>query len=95
MPVTLNEVEKIAKLAKLSFSEKEKEMFVQQFNQILLYMEKLNELDTENVPPTTHVLDLKNVLRKDEVIPWLTQEEAMANAPKQKDGFFSVPKVIG
>ncbi len=95
MPVTLNEVEKIAKLAKLSFSEKEKEMFVQQFNQILLYMEKLNELDTENVPPTTHVLDLKNVLRKDEAIPWLTQEEAMANAPKQKDGFFSVPKVIG
>ena len=95
MPVTLNEVEKIAKLAKLSFSEKEKEMFVQQFNQILLYMEKLNELDTENVPATTHVLDLKNVLRKDEVIPWLTQEEAMANAPKQKDGFFSVPKVIG
>jgi len=95
MSVKLDEVEKIAKLAKLSFSEEEKEMFVQQFNQILLYMEKLNELDTENVPPTTHVLDLKNVLRKDEVIPWPAQEELLANAPKQKDGYFSVPKVIG
>jgi aspartyl-tRNA(Asn)/glutamyl-tRNA(Gln) amidotransferase subunit C len=95
MSVTIEEVEKIANLARLAFSEEEKEKFVQQFNQILLYMQKLNELDTEKVSPTTHVLDMNNVMREDKVSPWLSQEEALANAPKKKNGFFSVPKVIG
>ncbi len=95
MSVTLQEVENIARLAKLSFSEEEKEKFTVQFNQILGYIEKLNELDTDNVEPTDHVLDLYNVFREDEVKTWLTQEEALANAPNAKHGFFSVPKVIG
>ena len=95
MSVTLQEVEKIAQLAKLSFSEEEKQKFTEQFNQILAYMEKLNELDTENVEPTAHVLELKNVMRRDEVKEWLSQEEALRNAPRKKDGYFSVPKVIG
>ena len=95
MSVTLQQVESIAALAKLTFSEEEKETFVEQFNQILQYMEKLDELDTENVEPTYNVLDLKNVTRADIVKPWLSQEEALANAPKSKHGFFSVPKVIG
>lgn len=95
MSVTLQDVEHIAKLAKLSFSDQEKNKFVQQFNQILDYMEKLNELDTSNVEPTFNVLNLQNILRKDKVKTWLTQEEALANAPKTKHGFFSVPKVIG
>jgi aspartyl-tRNA(Asn)/glutamyl-tRNA(Gln) amidotransferase subunit C len=95
MSVTLQQVESIAALAKLTFSDEEKETFVDQFNQILKYMEKLNELDTENVEPTYNVLDLKNVTRADVAKPWLTQEEALANAPKSKHGFFSVPKVIG
>jgi aspartyl-tRNA(Asn)/glutamyl-tRNA(Gln) amidotransferase subunit C len=95
MSVTLQQVESIATLAKLTFSDEEKETFVEQFNQILKYMEKLNELDTENVEPTYNVLDLKNVTRADVAKPWLTQEEALANAPKSKHGFFSVPKVIG
>jgi len=95
MSVTIEEVENIARLAKLSFSDEEKIKFTEQFNQILQYMEKLNELDTENVPPTFHVLELYNVFREDKVKPWLTQEEALHNAPKKKDGFFSVPKVIG
>ncbi len=95
MAVSIKDVEKIAKLAKLSFSEEEKETFTQQFNQILSYMEQLDELDTENIEPTAHVLDLKNVMRADKTATWLTQEEAVANAPKSKNGFFSVPKVIG
>ncbi len=95
MGVTVKEVENIARLAKLSFSEEEIEEFTEQFNQILAYVEKLNELDTTEVPPTYHVLDLSNVMRPDKVRPWLTQEEALANAPKKKSGFFSVPKVIG
>ena len=95
MSVTLEQVDTIARLAKLEFSEQEKETFVQQFNQILEYMEKLDELNTDDVEPTYNVLDLSNVMRPDEVKPWLTQEEALANAPKSKHGFFSVPKVIG
>ncbi len=95
MVVSIKDVEKIAKLAKLSFTETEKETFTEQFNQILAYIEQLDELDTENIEPTAHVLDLKNVMRVDKMETWLTQEEAVANAPKSKNGFFSVPKVIG
>jgi len=95
MAVTIQDVDNMARLAKLSFSNEEKEKFVEQFNQILQYMEKLNELDTDNVEPTYNVLELNNVVRKDNVKTWLTQEEALANAPKSNHGFFSVPKVIG
>ncbi len=95
MSVTIQDVEHIARLAKLRFTDEEKSKFVDQFNQILDYMEKLNELDTADVQPTYNVLDLQNVMRKDEVKTWLTQDEALANAPKKKHGFFSVPKVIG
>jgi len=95
MSVTIQDVDNMARLAKLTFSAEEKEKFVQQFNRILDYMEKLNELDTENVMPTYNVLDLSNVMRPDKVKPSLKQEEALANAPKSNHGFFSVPKVIG
>ena len=95
MSVTIEQVENIARLAKLSFSDEEKETFVEQFNQILNYMEKLNELDTTNVAPTYNVLELNNVMRPDEVRSWLSQAEALANAPASSHGYFSVPKVIG
>lgn len=94
MAIFLEDVEKIAKLAKLEFTAEEKEKFTHQLAQIVVYIEKLNELDTENIPPTSHVLDIKNVMREDKAETWLTQEEALANAPAKKVGFFSVPKVI-
>ncbi|MBN1465344.1 Asp-tRNA(Asn)/Glu-tRNA(Gln) amidotransferase subunit GatC [candidate division KSB1 bacterium] len=93
--VTVEQVENIARLAKLSFAEGDKVRLVEQFNQILNYMSKLNELDTSDVEPTYNVLALRNVMRKDEVKTWLSQEEAIANAPASNHGFFSVPKVIG
>jgi aspartyl-tRNA(Asn)/glutamyl-tRNA(Gln) amidotransferase subunit C len=95
MSVSHEHVKNIARLAKLQFSPKEEERFTEQFNQILSYVEKLDELVTESIEPTTHVLDLSNVLRDDTVTLWLTQDQALANAPAQKSGFFSVPKVIG
>ena len=95
MSVTRDQVQNIARLAKLQFNPQEEEHFTEQFNQILSYVEKLDELDTESVDPTTHVLDLNNVLREDKVIQWMTQDQALANAPLKKNGFFSVPKVIG
>ena len=95
MPITIEDVDKVASLAKLCFSPEEKQKLTQQLAEIVAYVEKLKELDTEDVPPTSHVIELKNVMREDVVEPWLTQEEALANAPAKKHGYFSVPKVIG
>jgi len=94
MGVTIEEVEKVAQLAKLQFSPEEKERFTAQLNRILEYMDKLNELDTEGVEPTSHVVPLKNVLREDRVGESLPQQEVLANAPAQAEGHFLVPRVI-
>jgi aspartyl-tRNA(Asn)/glutamyl-tRNA(Gln) amidotransferase subunit C len=94
MPVTRAEVEKVAVLAKLKFGEQELDEFTRQFNQILDYINTLNELDTSKVEPTTHVLDLENVFREDVVKPSLPREELLKNAPAQDGEFFKVPKVI-
>jgi aspartyl-tRNA(Asn)/glutamyl-tRNA(Gln) amidotransferase subunit C len=95
MQVTPAEVERIARLAKLSFSEDEKAQFAAEFNQMLAYVEKLDELDLEGVEPSTHPLHSGAPLREDTVRPSLLREKALANAPASHDGFFSVPKVIG
>jgi len=94
MPITKEDVEKIAKLAKLEFTEEEKQKFTQQLAEIVNYVEKLKELDTDDVEPTSHVIELKNVLREDRVRKSLSQEEALANAPAKRRSHFSVPKVI-
>jgi len=95
MAVTIKDVEHIAKLAKLEFNEDEKAKFTDQFNEILAFMEKLNELDTSNVEPLSHVIELQNVFREDAVKPSIPTEEALQNAPAKTDKFFKVPKVIG
>jgi aspartyl-tRNA(Asn)/glutamyl-tRNA(Gln) amidotransferase subunit C len=95
MLVTIRDVEHIAKLAKLEFNEEEKAKFTEQFNEILAFMEKLNKLDTSNVEPLSHVIELENVFREDEVKPSEPTEEALKNAPAKTDKFFKVPKVIG
>jgi aspartyl-tRNA(Asn)/glutamyl-tRNA(Gln) amidotransferase subunit C len=93
--VTIKDVEHVASLAKLSFSEDEKQKLASQLNEILEYMEQLNQLDTKNVEPLSHVIELSNVFRKDELKPTLTQEEALQNAPAKTEKLFRVPKVIG
>jgi len=95
MAVTIQDVEHIAKLAKLEFSGEEKEKFTQQLNQILAYVEQLNRLDTNAVEPLSHVIELQNVFRDDEVRPGVSTDEALKNAPARTDQFFKVPKVIG
>lgn len=95
MAVSVQDVRKIAHLAKLHFSETEEEHLTGELNEILHYMEQLNELDTEHVEPLYHVLELSNVLRKDVIKPSLPQEQALQNAPLSGDGFFKVPKVLG
>ena len=95
MSVTRKDVEHIAELARLKFSGEELENFTEQLNEILSYIEKLNELDTENVNPLSHPVEGENVFRKDVVKPSVKREEALKNAPDSDDEFFKVPKVIG
>lgn len=92
--ITKDNVEHVANLARLSFTEEELETFTKQLDDIIGFAEQLNELDTENVEPTTHVLELSNVLRNDESREWLTNEEALKNAPDKQDGQVKVPAVL-
>ena len=95
MAVTLKDVEHIASLARLSFSEDEKVRLTEQMNEILRYMEQLNRLDTSTVEPLSHVIALSNVFREDVMRPSLPREEVLLNAPSHSEEFFKVPKVIG
>lgn len=95
MAVTLRDVEHVAALARLSFTDEEKVMLMEQLNDILLYMEQLNRLDTTGVEPLSHVIELSNVFRDDVVRPSYPQEEILKNAPARTESFFKVPKVIG
>jgi aspartyl-tRNA(Asn)/glutamyl-tRNA(Gln) amidotransferase subunit C len=94
MSITVKDVQHVAKLARLQLSPEEEATFTEQMNAILQYAEKLNELDTENVKPTTHVLQVSNVMREDAVKESLSQEEALLNAPEDEDGHFKVPAVL-
>ena len=95
MAVTIKEVEHIAELAKLKFKDDELEKFTEHLNEILAYVEKLNELDTTNVEPLSYPIEGSNVFREDVVKPSLDREEALRNAPDRSELFFKVPKVIG
>ncbi|MDL1957264.1 MAG: Asp-tRNA(Asn)/Glu-tRNA(Gln) amidotransferase subunit GatC [Candidatus Desulfofervidus auxilii] len=94
MKISKAEVEHVARLARLKFNEKELTMFTEQLNQILFYMEKLNELNTKNVEPTYHALALNNVFREDEVKSSLSTEKVLNNAPQADKDMFVVPRVI-
>jgi len=94
MKISKADVEKVAELARLEFSEAQTEKFTEQLGNILEYIEKLNELDTENVEPTSHVLDISTPLREDKIQKLLTIDEVLQNAPESEDDFFVVPQVI-
>ena len=99
MAVTIKDVEYVAGLARLEFTNAEKDKLTLQLNKILEYMEKLNELDTTGVEPLSHVIEASSVgggmLREDKVAPSYPVEDMLANAPDRRDTFFRVPKVIG
>jgi len=84
----------VAHLARLEFSEAEEELFTGQLNDILLYMDKLNEVDTAGVEPLSHAISLSNAFREDRVQESLSQDLSLANAPDPRGEFFRVPKVI-
>ncbi|SDW77726.1 aspartyl/glutamyl-tRNA(Asn/Gln) amidotransferase subunit C [Marininema mesophilum] len=94
MSISKEKVEHVAKLARIYLTSEEAELYTGQLNDILGFAEKLNQLDTTNVEPTSHVLPMANVLRQDERKSSLDRGKALANAPEQKDGMFKVPAVF-
>ena len=87
-------IEHLSRLARVTLTDDEKGLFGSQLNSILTYMEKLNELDTNQVEPTSHVIAIKNVLREDRPAEALSRDEALMNAPDHTDKYYRVPKII-
>jgi aspartyl-tRNA(Asn)/glutamyl-tRNA(Gln) amidotransferase subunit C len=94
MKITLEDVEKVAKLARLEVTPAEKEAFAKQLSQILTHVEKLREYDTKGVEPTAAVLGQVNVFREDIVRASLPVDKALANVPERAGDGFAVPKII-
>ena len=94
MALTRDEVLHVANLARLSLVPEEIELFTRQLNDILAYVEKLQELDTEGVPPLAHVIPVFNVFREDVVKEGLSRDTALSNAPAREEGAFVVPRII-
>ena len=88
------DVEHVAWLAHIELSDQEKTLFTEQLNEILEYFKKIDEVNTEGVEPTYHVLDLNNVSRADEIKPSLTNEEALRNAQKKDKKFLKAPRIV-
>jgi len=93
--ISTDQVKHVANLARLAITEEEVEKFTKQLDKIITFAEQLNELDTENVKPTYHVLDMKNVLREDVPQKGLPREEVLKNAPEHQDGQIKVPSILG
>ncbi len=92
--ITEEQVKKVAKLARLDLTEQEVKEFTAQLESILQYMEKMNQLDTENVEPLAHCLPITNCFREDEIKESLNVSQALANAPQSDGQFFKVPKIL-
>ena len=87
-------VDEIAHLARLEFDESSKPGMIKDLNRMLAFIDKLNEIDTENVEPLIYLSNERNVLRADEPEVTITQKEALKNAPKKDSDYFKAPKVI-
>jgi aspartyl-tRNA(Asn)/glutamyl-tRNA(Gln) amidotransferase subunit C len=94
LKIDKQEVEHVAHLARLEFTEEEKVKFTFQLNNILMYMDKLNQVDTSGIEPMSHAIALNNAFRDDIVKESLSQEQSLANAPDPRGEYFRVPKVI-
>jgi aspartyl-tRNA(Asn)/glutamyl-tRNA(Gln) amidotransferase subunit C len=92
--VTKDDVLKIAKLARLQIHESELEKFTGQMNQILEFVNRLNQLDTTGIVPTSHAIEITNAFREDEVVENNLREKVFESAPEHEANFFRVPKVI-
>ncbi|RNC29434.1 MAG: Aspartyl/glutamyl-tRNA(Asn/Gln) amidotransferase subunit C [Candidatus Dichloromethanomonas elyunquensis] len=94
MKISRSEVEHAALLARLQLTEEEMNQYTEQLNSILEHAAMLDQIDTGNVSPTAHAVQLYNVLRDDVAQPSLDQEKVLQNAPAAEQGFFRVPRIV-
>ncbi len=94
MEITLDETRHVAALAALELSDEEAEQLADDLSAILTYVDKLSELDTDMIDPTSHAVEMKPLWREDVVSNDESVEDALANAPRREDGFFVVPSII-
>lgn len=94
MKLDLETVERIAALARVGLSDEEMERMRDQLSAVLDHISMLQEVDTDDIPPTAQVIELQNIMRDDVVEPSLTQEQVLLNAPRTEDGFIKVKAVL-
>jgi len=94
MKITLEEVKRVATLARLQLSPKEEELLTEQLDKILQYMAKLDRLDTDKVEPIAHAVDIVNAFREDKITNQPNTKNLLANTPAREKNFFKVPKII-
>jgi len=94
MKISIADVEHVARLARLELDNEEKRLFAGQMDAILGYVEKLKELNTDGILPTSHAVPMENAFREDRTQPAIGVEKALANAPDRVESFYRVPKVI-
>ena len=94
MDIGLKEIEQIANLSRIALTDEEKNIFKKQLANVLDYIKKLNELNTDAVKPMAYATDIKNVFREEELTPSLSRQKILDLSPSNVNGFFKVPKVI-
>ncbi|HSP08684.1 MAG TPA: Asp-tRNA(Asn)/Glu-tRNA(Gln) amidotransferase subunit GatC [Candidatus Dormibacteraeota bacterium] len=93
MPLSRDEVRHVAMLARIGLEPGEEDFYAEQLSGILRHIDRLQEVDTDAIPPTAQVVEVANRLREDEPRPSLLQADALANAPAAVEGFFRVPSI--
>jgi aspartyl-tRNA(Asn)/glutamyl-tRNA(Gln) amidotransferase subunit C len=93
MPLSRDQVRHVALLARIGLEPGDEAFYAQQLSGILEHIDRLQEVDTDDIPPTAQVVEVTNPLREDEPRPGLTQADALANAPAPVNGFFRVPSI--
>ena len=93
--IDIDQVRKVASLARLELSEAEEQQFTSQLNSILDYVQQLDELDTQDVPPTTRAIEVSNITRPDRLVTFGDREDILNSAPDREEDFFKVPKIMG
>ncbi len=93
--IDIDQVRKVANLARLQLTEAEQQQFTGQLNRILEYVQQLDELDTKDVAPTTRAIEVSNITRPDQLEVFAEREAILNSAPDREEDFFKVPKILG
>jgi len=94
MNIGIEQIEQVASLSRISLTDEEKDIFREQLTDILSYIEKLNELDTDDVQPMAYATSLRNVFREDKQESSFARQEILKLSPSSTNGFFKVPKIL-